>query len=73
MLVMVGHAVDTVCPDKKAGETVRTAVHDFELRCPDLTLSDIKGKSIAGARFYSDVFVIDGAAGIVALEGDSAA
>jgi len=29
MLVMVGHAVDTVCPGKKTGETVKTAVHDF--------------------------------------------
>jgi protease I len=29
-LQMVGHRVDAVCPDKKAGETVRTAVHDFE-------------------------------------------
>lgn len=30
MLVMVGHDVHAVCPGKKAGETVRTAVHDFE-------------------------------------------
>jgi protease I len=29
-LTMVGHAVHAVCPDKKAGEQVRTAVHDFE-------------------------------------------
>lgn len=29
-LQMVGHTVDAVCPAKKAGETVRTAVHDFE-------------------------------------------
>lgn len=29
-LQMVGHTVDAVCPDKKAGEFVRTAVHDFE-------------------------------------------
>jgi len=29
-LQMVGHTVHAVCPDKKAGETVRTAVHDFE-------------------------------------------
>jgi hypothetical protein len=25
--------VDAVCPGKKAGETCRTAVHDFEVRC----------------------------------------
>ena len=29
-LQMVGHSVDAVCPDKKAGEKIRTAVHDFE-------------------------------------------
>lgn len=29
-LLMVGHTVHAVCPDKKSGETVRTAVHDFE-------------------------------------------
>jgi protease I len=28
-LEMVGHNVDAVCPDKEAGETVPTAVHDF--------------------------------------------
>lgn len=30
MLLMVGHEVHAVCPDKKSGETVATAVHDFE-------------------------------------------
>ena len=29
-LQMVGHQVDAVCPDKEAGETIRTAIHDFE-------------------------------------------
>lgn len=29
-LQMVGHSVAAVCPDKKAGESIRTAVHDFE-------------------------------------------
>ncbi len=29
-LLMVGHAVHAVCPDKKAGEQVHTAIHDFE-------------------------------------------
>ena len=29
-LLMVGHEVRAVCPGKKAGEQVRTAVHDFE-------------------------------------------
>jgi len=30
MLTMVGHQVHAVCPGKKAGEQVATAVHDFE-------------------------------------------
>ncbi|MBE9170824.1 DJ-1/PfpI family protein [Pleurocapsales cyanobacterium LEGE 06147] len=29
-LQMVGHTVHAICPDKKAGDTVKTAVHDFE-------------------------------------------
>ena len=29
ILTMVGHRVDTVCPGKKRGDTVKTAVHDF--------------------------------------------
>jgi protease I len=30
MLLMVGHEVHAVCPGKKEGETVVTAIHDFE-------------------------------------------
>ena len=29
-LQAIGHTVHAVCPDRKAGETVRTAIHDFE-------------------------------------------
>ena len=29
-LQVVGHMVHAVCPGKKAGETVRTSIHDFE-------------------------------------------
>lgn len=29
-LQMVGHTVHAVCPDKQAGDTVRTAIHDFD-------------------------------------------
>jgi protease I len=39
-LQMAGHAVDAVCPDKKAGEFVRTAIHDFE---GDQTYSEKRG------------------------------
>jgi len=28
-LSMVGHDVDAVCPEKEAGETIKTAIHDF--------------------------------------------
>src|SRR5512137_2018522 len=30
MLLMVGHTVHAVCPDKKAGDYVLTAIHDFD-------------------------------------------
>ncbi|MDZ7619184.1 MAG: DJ-1/PfpI family protein [Patescibacteria group bacterium] len=40
MLLMVGHHVDAVCPGKRPGETVRTAIHDFE---GDQTYSEKRG------------------------------
>ncbi len=40
MLLMVGHVVHTVCPGKRAGEQVRTAIHDFE---GDQTYSEKRG------------------------------
>ncbi|MDR3763244.1 MAG: DJ-1/PfpI family protein [Acidobacteriota bacterium] len=39
-LLMVGHNVHAICPGKKAGEQVRTAVHDFE---GDQTYSEKRG------------------------------
>lgn len=39
-LQMAGHRVDAVCPGKKAGEIVRTAIHDFE---GDQTYSEKRG------------------------------
>jgi len=30
MLVMLGYDVHVVCPDKKNGDMIRTAIHDFE-------------------------------------------
>lgn len=44
ILTMVGHMVHAVCPDKKAGEVVRTAVHDFE---GDQTYSEKPGHNFA--------------------------
>ncbi|PIE64626.1 MAG: protease [Desulfobacterales bacterium] len=39
-LLMLGYQVDAVCPDKKAGDFVRTAIHDFE---GDQTYSEKRG------------------------------
>jgi len=44
MLQMVGHEVHAVCPDKKPGDSVRTAVHDFE---GDQTYSEKPGHNFA--------------------------
>lgn len=44
MLTMVGHTVHTACPDKKSGETVKTAIHDFE---GDQTYSEKVGHNFA--------------------------
>jgi protease I len=44
MLLMVGHEVHAVCPGKKPGESVRTAVHDFE---GDQTYSEKPGHNFA--------------------------
>jgi protease I len=40
-LLMVGHTVHAVCPGKKSGEFVRTAIHDFE---GDQTYSEKRGQ-----------------------------
>ncbi len=44
MLTMVGHTVHAVCPGKKAGESVRTAIHDFE---GDQTYSEKRGHNFS--------------------------
>jgi protease I len=44
MLLMVGHSVDAVCPEKKAGQKIRTAIHDFE---GDQTYSEKRGHDFA--------------------------
>lgn len=43
-LLMVGHAVHAVCPGKKSGESVRTAIHDFE---GDQTYSEKRGHNFS--------------------------
>ncbi len=43
-LSLLGYQVDAVCPDKKAGETVKTAIHDF---LGDQTYSEKPGHNFA--------------------------
>lgn len=43
-LLACGHTVDAVCPDKVAGDTVKTAIHDFE---GDQTYSEKPGHNFA--------------------------
>lgn len=43
-LQMVGHEVHAVCPEKEDGDTVRTAIHDFE---GDQTYSEKPGHNFA--------------------------
>ena len=43
-LQMVGHRVEAVCPGKKTGESVRTAIHDFE---GDQTYSEKRGHNFS--------------------------
>jgi protease I len=43
-LTMIGHTVHAVCPGKKSGDSVRTAVHDFE---GDQTYSEKRGHNFS--------------------------
>ena len=51
-LQMVGHTVHAVCPGKKAGEFVRTAIHDFE---GDQTYSEKRGHNFMLNATFDDV------------------
>lgn len=51
-LLMVGHTVHAVCPDRKAGQTVRTAIHDFE---GDQTYSEKRGHNFALNASFAEV------------------
>ncbi len=55
-LQMVGHSVDAVCPDKKAGQTVKTAVHDFE---GDQTYTEKPGHNFALNATFADIKASD--------------
>ena len=55
-LLAVGHDVDAVCPDKAAGDSVRTAVHDFE---GDQTYSEKPGHNFALNATFDEVDAAD--------------
>jgi len=51
-LQMVGHTVHAVCPGKKSGDQVRTAVHDFE---GDQTYSEKPGHNFTLNATFDDI------------------
>lgn len=51
-LQMVGHTVHAMCPNKSAGDKVRTAVHDFE---GDQTYSEKRGHDFTLNATFADV------------------
>ncbi len=51
-LQMVGHTVDVVCPGKKKGELMRTAIHDFE---GDQTYTEKRGHSFTLNATFDEV------------------
>ena len=51
-LLAVGHTVHAVCPGKKAGETIRTAIHDFE---GDQTYTEKRGHNFTVNATFDDV------------------
>ena len=52
MLQMVGHTVHAVCPDKKAGDILRTSLHDFE---GDQTYTEKLGHNFTIKKSFSAV------------------
>jgi protease I len=55
-LQMVGHSVHAVCPDKKAGQYVRTAIHDFE---GDQTYSEKRGHNFVLNATFAEIRLED--------------
>ena len=55
-LLMIGHTVHAVCPDKNEGDMVRTAVHDFE---GDQTYSEKKGHNFTLNATFSTIDATD--------------
>jgi protease I len=51
-LQMVGHEVHAICPEKKAGDVIRTAIHDFE---GDQTYSEKRGHNFTLNATFDEV------------------
>jgi protease I len=51
-LQMVGHTVHAVCPNKQSGDTIKTAIHDFE---GDQTYTEKPGHLFALNASFADV------------------
>src|SRR5699024_12827928 len=51
-LQMVGHSVDAVCPGKEQGDSIKTAIHDFE---GDQTYTEKPGHNFALKATFEDV------------------
>lgn len=56
MLEMVGYTVHTVCPNKKKGDTIKTAIHDFE---GDQTYTEKPGHKFVLNYSFDDVITGD--------------
>ncbi|WP_415889663.1 DJ-1/PfpI family protein [Neptuniibacter sp. SY11_33] len=55
-LLTVGHHVDAVCPEKVSGDTVATAIHDFE---GDQTYTEKRGHNFTLNATFADINVED--------------
>ncbi|WP_299196911.1 DJ-1/PfpI family protein [uncultured Amphritea sp.] len=51
-LLTVGHRVDAVCPDKVSGDSVATAIHDFE---GDQTYSEKRGHNFTLNATFAEI------------------
>ena len=56
MLDLAGHEVHAVCPEKEAGDTIKTAIHDFE---GDQTYTEKPGHNFALNATFDEVDAAD--------------
>lgn len=55
-LLAMGHEVDAVCPDKVAGDSIATSIHDFE---GDQTYTEKRGHNFVLNASFADINVTD--------------